>query len=220
MRIFVGGATGATGREFVAAARAAGVEQVVHVRPRSESKYRALRPDGPEPALLELTDAGALDAAMAGCDAVVSMIGTMRVRFAQGDTYASSDVGTTQLLVDAARRAEVGHFVLMGAVGTGWLPGAYYDAKRRAEQIVIDSGLPWTITRPAALVGEDRGSRLVLAGGWLGGVPGLRGIVDDARGIPCEVVARAMLRVAVDHSHVGEVLTGRDLWRIGGPTYL
>src|SRR5688572_11490248 len=82
-KVFVGGATGATGRAFVAAGRAAGLDLVVHVRPQSRDKYARLFPDGPAPRAFDLDDAAALAAALQGCDAVVSTIGTMRARFAQ-----------------------------------------------------------------------------------------------------------------------------------------
>jgi uncharacterized protein YbjT (DUF2867 family) len=206
--VFVGGATGATGQDFVRLAARQGLEQVVHVRPRSLEKYRRQQPGGPEPAVFELADAQALAAHMAGCHAVVSMIGTMRERFGSGDTYAASDVGTTRLLADAAKAAELRHFVLLSAAGAGSVRGAYYDAKREAERIVRDSGIPWTVARPSFLVGNGRG----LGGAWL---PGGIGWLDDVRSIPVGVVAAALVRVVAEASHRGEVLAGRHLWRLG-----
>jgi uncharacterized protein YbjT (DUF2867 family) len=212
-KVFVGGATGATGRAFVRAAQGAGLDLVVHVRPQSAAKYAALFPTGPAPRAFDLQDAAALGDALAGCDAVVSTIGTMRDRFARGDTYASSDVATTQLLVDGARKAGARRFVLLSAWGADRVPGAYYAAKRAAERIVVDSGLEWTLVRPSMLVGEGRGVRLPDVVGALGRVPGLRGVADDARPIPVEVVAAGLV-AAARGGMAGRVLTGRHLWTL------
>ncbi|MCP4808971.1 MAG: NAD(P)H-binding protein [Proteobacteria bacterium] len=214
MKIFVGGATGATGQSFVRIAIELGLEQVVHVRPQSEAKYRTQQPNGPEPALFDLADADALRSAMAGCHGVVSMIGTMKKRFAAGDTYASSDVGTAVSLVEAAKANGVEHIVLMTSLGADWVPGAYSEAKRQAEKVVMESGIPWTITRPSALYGNGRGSSMT---GWmtpLRHVPGLRGVVDDVNGIPVDYVARAMAVLLRDGLHKNEAISGRELWRL------
>lgn len=213
--IFIGGATGATGQEFVRHGHRMGVDLVVHVRPKSEAKYRAQQPDGPEPALFDLDDADALKSAMEGCKAVVSMIGTMAKRFDSGDTYAKSDIGTTQSLVDAAKAVGAEHFILMSGLGAEVTPGAYYAAKREAERIVRESGLKWTITRPSFLYGNDRGSSAASVIGALGVIPGLKGCAEDWKGIPVEVVGLATLKIARDGLHQDAVVSGRDLWPLG-----
>src|SRR5258708_37585280 len=101
MRIFLAGATGATGLVFAPLATSAGHELLLHVRPQSRDKT-PLASD-PRARIFDLADAGALRDAVAGCDAIVSMVGTMRKRFAAGDTYASSDVATAEQVVGAAR---------------------------------------------------------------------------------------------------------------------
>ena len=111
-------------------------------------------------AVLELADAPALETALSGaggaggCTTVVQLIGTMRKRFSTGDTYETSDIGTTQQLVDAAKKTGVDHLVLLSSVGAGSPMGAYLQAKARAEAIVRESGIPFTIFRPSAFVGE------------------------------------------------------------------
>ena len=90
---------------------------------------------------------------MSECTTVVQLIGTMRKRFAQGDTYESSDVGTTRQLVAAATEAQIDHFVLLSSVGADKPMGAYLKAKAEAERIVFDSGIPWTVFRPSSFDG-------------------------------------------------------------------
>jgi uncharacterized protein YbjT (DUF2867 family) len=135
----------------------------------------------------------------------------MRRRFASGDTYEVSDVGTTRQLVEASQRAGgVDHFVLLSSVGAGRPLGAYLRAKAEAERIVVESGLPWTILRPSAFVGEGHAPpRLVvaLADRWA---------PARYRPIRMEALARLVLHVSTTRACVGEVLEGDSLWRAVG----
>ena len=223
MRIFVAGATGATGVVLVPMLEASGHTVVPHVRPTTATRH----PMGAHSnaAVLDLADTTTLGAALHGCDAVVSLIGTMRARFAEGDTYATSDVGTTRVLVDAARTARVPRFVLLSSVGADSGAGAYLRAKADAERIVRESGLAWTIVRPSALVSPADGAEgshgrrrtpgwLVGAGAAFATLPLVGGWIDDMRAIPIEVVARGIAQDLEQNAApgTGRILHGRDLW--------
>lgn len=212
MRVFIGGATGAVGRALVQRGVAAGLDVVPHVRPRSVSKHTA----PPEPAVFELSDPDALDRALDGCTAIVSSIGSMRRRFKQGDTYQSSDINAQEALAEAAERVGIPRIVLVSAWGVEWVPGSYYQAKRSAEAAFREAGPAWTIVRPSALNGSGRrappGGSAMDA---LGRLPGLRGVMDDSRPIPVEVVAEAVVQVLLRGVCLDSVLTGRHLWRLG-----
>lgn len=224
MRVFVAGATGATGAVFVPLATGWGHELRLHVRPQTAARH-AFGQD-PRAQVLDLTDAEALAAAVRGCDAVVSLVGTMRARFGAGDTYESADIGSTKQLVEAAKREGVPRFLLLSSFGAGGL-GAYLKMKGECERIVQESpGLRWTIFRPAALVspagepGGTHGKREVpgaamSAGELLRRLPGLRGLADDWRPIPLEVLAAAMVAV-FEAPRDNCILSGRDLWPLGG----
>ncbi len=54
------------------------------------------------------------------------------------------DVGGTLRLLDAARRAGSPHLVYISIVGIDRIPFRYYQAKLQVEQLIGDSGLPWT----------------------------------------------------------------------------
>lgn len=221
MRIFVAGATGATGVVFVELATARGHELVLHVRPQTAARH-ALGRD-PRARVFELADIAAGAEAMRGCDAVVSLVGTMRARFAAGDTYESADVGSTRQLVAAAREAGVGRFLLLSSFGAGGA-GAYLQMKGECERLVRESGLRWTVFRPSALASPpgpegNHGRRevpgfVLAAGAALRAVPGLQGVADDWRAIPIDVVARAMLAVLAGPRD-GAILNGRELWPLG-----
>jgi len=218
MRVFLAGATGATGQVFIPAAEAAGVDLVLHVRPRSADKLR-----DPRARVFELDDAPALAEALRGCDAVVSLVGTMRKRFEQGDTYASADVGSTRALVAGATAAGVPRFLLLSSYGAGGA-GAYLKMKGECEALVRESGLGWDIFRPSALVSPADGPKshhgrrevppgAMALGGLLRQLPGLRGVVDDVRPIPLTVLCRAML-VSLGGPAGNRVWEGRDLWEV------
>ncbi|HKA91779.1 MAG TPA: NAD(P)H-binding protein [Haliangiales bacterium] len=199
---FIAGSTGAVGRTLVRLADARGAALVPHLRPRHERDGR-----DPRAAVLELADTEALERALAGCTTVVQLIGTMRSRFAAGDTYETSDIGTTRQLVAAAKRApSVDHIVLLSSVGAGRPVGAYLKAKAAAEAIVRDAGIPWTIFRPSAFEGEGHKPPAVL-----GGVTRLLRL-DRWRPIGVEALAAAILRSALARAPLAAVLEGRSLW--------
>ena len=222
MRIFVAGATGATGVVFVELATARGHELVLHVRPQTAARH-ALGRDS-RARVLDLGDHAALVEAVRGCDVVVSLVGTMRDRFTTGDTYESADIGTTRQLVAAAKEAGVGRFLLLSSFGAGGA-GAYLKMKGECERLVRESGLAWSIFRPSALASPpgptgNHGRRevpgfVLAAGAALRGLPGLGGVADDWRAIPIDVVVRAMLGV-LEAPRDGAILNGRELWPLGG----
>lgn len=202
-KLFVAGATGATGRTVLRLASPMAVDLVPHVRPRSAEKV-----EHPQRAVLELADHPALVEAMRGCTTVLQLIGTMRKRFSSGDTYETSDIGTTRQLVDAAKEAGVDHLVLLSSVGAGRPVGAYLQAKAEVERIVRESGIDWTIVRPSSFVGE--GHRAPPGMSALTRMLGLH----TFRPIRMEELAAAILHVAEERAPVGEVLEGRSLWRV------
>jgi uncharacterized protein YbjT (DUF2867 family) len=205
-RILVAGSTGATGRTVMRLADARGVRaQVVpHLRPRGAATRDVTPP--PDAIVVDLADAGALGRAMAGFTTVVQLIGTMKKRFAAGDTYETSDIGTTRQLVQAAVAAgTVDHLVLLSSVGAGGM-GAYLKAKAEAERLVTTSGLPYTIFRPSAFYGEGHA-------GIPGAKPILRAIgLRRYEPIAVEDLASAILRVALERAPLGVALEGRALF--------
>lgn len=199
-RLFIAGATGAVGRVLVPMARAAGVSLVAHARPKSANKL-----DG---ALAFELDDSKLVEAMRGCTTVVQLIGTMRKRFSSGDTYETSDIGTTRRLVEVARTTGVDHLILLSSVGAGTPRGAYLAAKARAEALVRESGVPFTILRPSAF--EDR------EGLSMPGVRTLTRWLGLTRYQPIKVaeLASALLRVALQRGPLGVELEGQPLWDV------
>jgi uncharacterized protein YbjT (DUF2867 family) len=203
-QLFIAGATGATGRTVTRLLLERGVPCVPHVRPKSAGSE--LVRDWPRKAVVELSATEALTEAMRGCTTVLQLIGTMRKRFDTGDTYETSDIGTTRHLVEAAKLAGVDHVVLLSAMGAGRPVGAYLKAKAEAERLVRDSGLAYTVLRPPAFEGEYH--RPIPGLRTLTRLPLLRGF----RPIRLEELATALLRVAERRAPLNTVLEGDSLW--------
>jgi NADH dehydrogenase len=101
-----------------------------------------------------LFDAGALAAAMTGCDAVVHLVGIIMEKPSAGVTFERIHVDGTRGVIGAARAAGVRRLVHMSALGTRpGAPSTYHQTKHQAEELVRASGLDWTILRPAMIHG-------------------------------------------------------------------
>ncbi|TMB21737.1 MAG: NAD-dependent epimerase/dehydratase family protein [Deltaproteobacteria bacterium] len=224
--VLVAGATGAVGSALVPHLRSSGFAVIPHVRPKTAERH----PLGKDPRALvtELSDTARLDEHMAHSQAVVCTVGTMRRRFAAGDTYETSDYRPVVQLVESARRApppRPRHFVLVSAFGAR-PGGGYLGWKHKAEEAVRASGLPHTILRPSFI--DSRASGSVPSDGierkpppavgpalrLLGKVPRLRGISDDLRPIPLTILCAAIARILHDGAPLG-ILTGRQIWPLG-----
>jgi uncharacterized protein YbjT (DUF2867 family) len=200
-KIFLAGASGAVGRTIVRLA-AGDPALVPHYRRAPSSPIVGA-------AVFGLEDTARLVEGLRGVTTVVQCIGTMRKRFAAGDTYETSDIGTTAQLLDSAREVgSVDHVVLLSSVGAGRPMGAYLKAKAKVEAMVTASGIPYTIFRPSAFDGEGHKAPPGMA--LLTRIPGL-GVY---RPIRVEALAGAILRVARTREPLGVVLEGDALFAL------
>ena len=102
----------------------------------------------------------AMDAAVAGADAVVCCLGAPETEFNPSNPRLIDGEGVTRLVAAAKRAGSVKHFVLVSSLGTGkfgW-PAASLNLffgvlhwKREGELALIRSGLPYTIVRPGGM---------------------------------------------------------------------
>ena len=147
MRIAVVGASGFIGRATAAALQAAG-HAVVGL-----SRGRRARADGVEWRQVDVTRGGpALAEALAGCDAVVNLVGIKRTERAQG--FAAAHVQSVRALVAAMGAAGIRRLVHVGVAGTVDDPRRPYMATKAAgEREVLSSGTDWTILRPGPVFG-------------------------------------------------------------------
>jgi uncharacterized protein YbjT (DUF2867 family) len=154
--ILVTGSTGFIGPKIVHRLRAEGREVRCLVRDRRKGKQ--LESWGCELVEGDVTDRAGLDAAVAGCDAVVHLVSILVGR--PRDFARVMEQGTRNL-VDAARTARVRRFILMSALGASeamreLVP--YYHAKWEMERTVRESGIEYVIFRPSFVFGPDGGA--------------------------------------------------------------
>jgi NADH dehydrogenase len=161
-RVFVTGATGFVGRAVVQALRAEGHIPRCLVRRGSERELKGL--GGIERVEGDVRIRRGLAADIAGCDAVIHLVGIIREQPAHASTFEGVHVQATANVVEAASTAGVRRFLHMSALGTR--PGArsrYHQTKWAAEEAVGASGLDWTIFRPAVIYGRGDGFVSMLA---------------------------------------------------------
>jgi uncharacterized protein YbjT (DUF2867 family) len=137
--ILVTGGTGTLGRLVVARLRDAGHDVRVLSRHGHEGGERIQFVTG------DLAKGDGIEAAAEGAEIIVHCAGSSK-----------GDDDKARHLVQAASHAEARHLVYISVVGADRVPMAgsidrtmfgYFGAKFRAEQIVADSGLPWTTLR-------------------------------------------------------------------------
>jgi uncharacterized protein YbjT (DUF2867 family) len=153
MRVLVTGATGFVGREVVQELLIRGHAVRALVRKGSEKRLRnfdqrveifpgdCLHPETLAPAV-------------AGCDAVIHLVGIIREFPGRGVTFERVHVEATQNVVDQAKAAGVRRFLHMSAMGARPEPAdPYHVTNFRADEYVMASGLTYTIFRPSVIYG-------------------------------------------------------------------
>ncbi len=172
MKALVTGATGLVGSHIARTLRARG--HAVRALARSREKgERVLGGGGVELALGDMTDAAAVRAAVAGCDALVHAAAAVSLDPREAQRLLRENVAGTRTVLDEALAAGVGHAVYVSSLTTIWaLPGpdpspksplregqtGYALAKVEAERIARarqDAGAPIAIVYPNGVIGPD-----------------------------------------------------------------
>jgi uncharacterized protein YbjT (DUF2867 family) len=159
MKILVLGSTGATGRLIVNQALVKGHGVVALVR----SKAKAAGLAGAELVEGDARDAAALTRAVAGCDAVVSALGTPMSPFRKVTMLSTA----TRALIGVMAKQNIRRLVCITGIGAGdsrghggfvhdWLfqplmVRKVYEDKDRQEDAIRASALDWIIVRPMVL---------------------------------------------------------------------
>lgn len=130
--VLVTGGTGTLGRLVVPLLRDAG-------RPVRVLSRRHHEPaDGIEFVTGDLLEDDGIERAVDGVETIVHLA---------GGPNAKDDDEATRNLVRAAAQAGVQHLVFVSVVGADRIPLGYFRSKLRAERVVAESGLPWTMLR-------------------------------------------------------------------------
>ena len=175
----------------------------------------------------DLFNGQALDLGVAGCDAVIHLVGIIMENPAKGITFRRMHYDGTRAVVDAAKRSGVKRFVQMSALGVR--PDAvseYHRTKYLAEQYVRASGLDWTIIRPSLIHGPG-GEFMQMEAKWarrkappflfmpyFGAGPFGRGGAGRLQPVHVKDVARAFVDALEKPQTIGEI------YPLGGPDRL
>ncbi len=150
MTVLVTGATGFVGRQVVKALSSRGVS--VRALAHTLGREQVLHESKVEVSYGNVGDPAALKAALHGVDTVVHLVAVIREKGRA--TFEEVNRKGSENLVAAAGEAGVKQFVHLSALGAGDnLSYSYLYSKWRAEQYIIESGIPYTIIRPSLMFG-------------------------------------------------------------------
>jgi uncharacterized protein YbjT (DUF2867 family) len=152
--ILVVGATGLVGGQVCSRLAANGVSARALVRATSSpEKVTGLRAQGVDVVQADLRDPASLGAACAGVDAVICTVSSMPFAYEPGvNDIQTTDLDGVKNLIDAARRAGVGHFVYTSFSANLDLDFPLGRAKRAVEAHLMNSGMEYTILRPSCFM--------------------------------------------------------------------
>ncbi|HYU14750.1 MAG TPA: complex I NDUFA9 subunit family protein [Candidatus Acidoferrum sp.] len=161
-RVLVTGATGFVGHALLQRLCAAGHVVRCLVRRGSEGALRGqgaiARIEG------DVVTRQGLEEGMAGCDAVIHLVGIIREHRASGVTFERVHTQGTLNVLEAAAASGIRRYLHMSALGTRPEAAArYHRTKWAAEEAVRASGLEWTIFRPSIVYGRGDGFVTMLA---------------------------------------------------------
>ena len=163
MRVFITGGTGFVGSEVLRELASRGHRLRVLIRPGSEKK---LPPDlGIEVASGDALKPETLTPGLAGCQAVIHLVGIIREERSRGLTFERLHLEATENVLAALKETGVRRYLHMSALGARTDSASpYHQTKAAAEEAVMASGLDWTIFRPSVIFGPaDRFVNLLAA---------------------------------------------------------
>jgi len=155
MRVAIIGGTGFVGGNLIESLLDAGHSVSTMVRPGSEDKLRQagqLRIIGGC-----LSSKKAIEETCEDCDAVIYNVGILREFPRRGITFEETQFLGVERTIAAAKSAGVSRFLLMSANGVHANGTPYQDSKYRAEELLRNSGLEFTIFAPSVIFGNPHG---------------------------------------------------------------
>lgn len=161
MKVFITGASGFVGSEIVQQ-----LEQSGHqIRALLRSQNKSAAPSAHETVIGDTTDPLSLEGKLAGCDAVINLVGIIREFSGKGITFTRLHTESTRNLLQAAEQQGVKRFLQMSANGARENASTdYHKTKWAAEELVRQSALDWTIFRPSLIFGAHDQFVNMLAG--------------------------------------------------------
>ncbi|MGB7873308.1 MAG: NmrA family NAD(P)-binding protein [Anaerolineales bacterium] len=135
--ILITGASGKTGRSLIKTLSK--VESVCAIAHREE-QVSVLKPLGADKIIVgDMRDVPTIRSAMQGMKSVYHICPNMN----------PDEVGIGRLMIDEAQKAGVGHFVYHSVLHPQTEKMKHHWAKLRVEEMIFESGLPFTVLQPA-----------------------------------------------------------------------
>jgi NADH dehydrogenase len=164
----------------------------------------------------DVTRPETLSDALAGVDAVVHLVAIPR-DWSKGAELLIVNTEGTRSIVEAAMSAGVRRFVHLGALGVADEPTLHYArSKAKAERIVAESGLDWTILEPSLQWGERDGFFNIVAD-LVRMSPGIVPVPGDGNSRFQPIAVRdvaTIVRLSLERPE-----TLRKSYELGGPRY-
>lgn len=153
MRVVILGGSGFVGHALAARLVAAG--HVVRVLTRRRERHRELLVlPGLELVEGDVYQPAFLREQLAGCDAVVNLVGILNESGRSGRGHHHAHAELPQRLIEAMRAVGITRLLHMSALNaSAQAPSHYLRSKAAGEEIVRRSGLRWTIFRPSVIFG-------------------------------------------------------------------
>ena len=165
-RVLVTGANGALGRQILRALAASGGGRAAAVvRSESAAETVATLPEEarPETHVVDYRDVEGLAKAMVGRDLVVHLVGILKE--SKRSRYAAAHEEASAAVAEAAQRNGVQRIVYLSILGASPdSPNACLASKGRAEQLLIDHGVPATVIRLPMVLGDGDAASRALRG--------------------------------------------------------
>ncbi len=165
--VAITGASGFVGSHLIPALRSAGFPLRAVVRRTADAAQ--LRAQGCEVALADVRDPASLEAAFAGCRAVVHLVALLRER--AGGTFEAVNHAGAAHVAAAARACGVDRLVHLSVLGAGSSGSRYLRSKGQGDEAIRAGGVPYVIFRSSFIIGSGGGAAaqfadLVRLGPW------------------------------------------------------
>lgn len=155
MQVALFGGTGFVGSYLVDALIAAGHTPSLLVREASANKLR--NAEACRLTYGDISSTQAIESTLADCGALIYNIGILKEDRKRGITFEELQYRGVERVVEAAKHNGVSRVLLMSANGVKSPGTPYQDTKCRAEKLVSESGLPFTVFRPSVIFGDSHG---------------------------------------------------------------
>jgi uncharacterized protein YbjT (DUF2867 family) len=147
--VFITGGTGYVGRPLITLLLERGHEVRALVRPGSEKKL----PIGCQPIFGNALDANSYAEQIKPADTLVQLVGVAHPNPSKADEFRNVDLASGKGAVEAARSANVQHFIYVSVAQPAPVMKVYIQVRSDCEAMIRQSGMNATILRPWYVLG-------------------------------------------------------------------